>query len=77
MAVAQPDLPAAVAIALLEAQLQASVVQDDVGAISVGCVAPGGNLIRYRAFGWKRRSAADGTPWAANAGPDTIFRIGG
>lgn len=74
----QPDLAATIAepIAVLEALLQAGVVHDNVGAVSVGCVAPGGDLIRYRAFGWKRRNATDGTPWAANAGPDTIFRIG-
>ena len=63
------------AVELAEAQISTDVSEDNVGAISLGIVAPGGRLIRHRAFGWARRGFG-GAEWLPNRGPGYIYRIG-
>ena len=68
--------PAALAAAeAAEAQISADVSEDNVGSISLGIVAPGGHLIRHRAFGWARKGFG-GAEWLPNRGPGFIYRIG-
>ena len=68
--------PAALAAAeAAEAQISADVSEDNVGSISLGIVAPGGQLIRHRAFGWARKGFG-GAEWLPNRGPGFIYRIG-
>lgn len=63
------------AIAAIEAQVSADVGEDNVGAISLGVVGPGGQLLRWRAFGWARKGFG-GAEWVPNRDSDMTFRIG-
>ena len=63
------------AVAAIEAQVSANVGEDSVGAISLGVVGPGGQLLRWRAFGWARKGY-DGATWMPNRDADIIYRIG-